>query len=114
MVRRLADGLPGIPGLTAEYARNVSGYADAYLSWTTDRIALDRDAVQRALLDGPPRIQTDFGPVATPDTNELRLTVRTRVLREGEELLVAERLREVFAGAGTRPHPNPLSEGEGI
>jgi L-seryl-tRNA(Ser) seleniumtransferase len=126
MARRMVDRLQGIPGLTAEYALNVSGYADAYLSWSTDRIPLDREAVQRALLDGSPRIQTDFGPVATPDPHpspfeglragslptegegvprsELRLTVRSRVLREGEELLVADRLREIFlgaAGAGT-------------
>ena len=102
MARRIVDRLQGIPGLKAEFAMNVSEFGDAYLTWTTDSIKLDREAMQRAMLDGSPRIQTDSLPVATPGSNELRLTVRTRVLREGEELLVADRLREIFLGAASR------------
>ncbi|MGE3983952.1 MAG: hypothetical protein AB7G38_07255 [Dehalococcoidia bacterium] len=99
MAQHIVDRLQGIPGLKAEFAMNVSEYGDAYLSWTTDAIALDAEAMQRAMLDGSPRIQTDTRPIAVPGTNELRLTVRTRVLREGEEQLVADRLREIFLGA---------------
>jgi hypothetical protein len=99
MAQRIVDRLQGIPGLKAEMAMNVSEYADAYLIWNTDEINLDREGMHRAMLDGSPRIQTDGMPIATPGTNELRLTVRTRVLREGEEILVAERLREIFTEA---------------
>jgi len=99
MARRIADRLQGIPGLTAEFAMNISEFGDTYLTWDTDRIRLDRDATLRALHDGSPRIQTDSVPPPAPGSNEMRLTVRTRVLREGEDLLVAERLREIFLSA---------------
>jgi hypothetical protein len=99
MAQRIADHLQGIPGLRAECAPNVSEYSDCYLVWSTDDIALDREAMHRAMLDGSPRIQTDGMPVETPGSHDLRLTIRTRVLREGEELLVADRLRQIFLEA---------------
>jgi L-seryl-tRNA(Ser) seleniumtransferase len=99
MAQRIVDRLQGIPGLKAEFAMNVSEYGDAYLSWDPDVLKLDRDALWQAMQEGSPRIQTDGMPMAVPGTNELRLTVRTRVLREGEELLVGDRLREIFLSA---------------
>jgi L-seryl-tRNA(Ser) seleniumtransferase len=99
MARRIVDRLQGIPGLRAEFAMNVSGYGDAYLNWTTDQLKLDREALQRALLDGSPRIQVDSIAAAAPASNEMRLTVRARLLRDGEEALVGDRLREIFLGA---------------
>jgi L-seryl-tRNA(Ser) seleniumtransferase len=98
MARQIAGRLQGIPGLKAEFAMNVSEFGDCYLTWDTAVLKLDADAVYRAMLDGSPRIQTDGRPQPVPNTNESRLTVRTRVLREGEEVLVAGRLREIFAG----------------
>jgi hypothetical protein len=99
MARHIAGRLQGIPGLKAEFAMNVSEFGDAYLTWDTTVVKLDAEAMYRAMLDGSPRIQTDFRPLPVPGTNELRLTVRTRVLREGEEVLVADRLREIFVSA---------------
>lgn len=100
MARRIVDRLQGIPGLTAEFALNVSQYGDAYLTWDTNLIRLDRDSMWRAMQEGSPRIQTDGMPQPVPNSDNLRLTVRTRVLREGEEILVADRLREIFLSAG--------------
>jgi L-seryl-tRNA(Ser) seleniumtransferase len=99
MARRIVAHLQGIPGLTAEFAMNVSDYGDAYLTWAAGDTGLDREAIWAAMQEGSPRIPPDGMPVATPGSDELRLTVRTRVLREGEELLVAERLREIFLSA---------------
>ncbi len=84
--RWLADALQGVPGLNAEYAVNTSGYADVDLSWDEEAIGLSvRDFKQR-LRDGEPRVIYDG------------TTLRTRLLRDGEAQLVAERVREVFGG----------------
>jgi len=81
--RWLADQLQGIPGLEAEYAMNTMGYADVDLSWNETIIPLSQEEAKKKLKDGDPSIV-------------YLITVRTSLLREGEEVVVARRLREFF------------------
>lgn len=81
----LARQLQGIRGLTADAVPNTMGYLDVDLSWDQAVIPVTVAEAKAALRDGEPRIEYD-------------LAVRTRQLRDGEEVLVAKRLREYFAG----------------
>jgi L-seryl-tRNA(Ser) seleniumtransferase len=98
--QRIVDRLQGIRGLDAKYALNTAGYADADLTWDERQVALNRDALHRALAAGSPRIELEVIVTQDRGTTVWHATARTRVLRDGEELLVARRLREVFEGAG--------------
>jgi seryl-tRNA(Sec) selenium transferase len=84
---RLADQLQGIEGLHAEFKLNTAGYGDVDLSWDETVIPLTMAQVKRQLKDGEPRVVYDG------------TSVRTRLLREGEEQLVAARLRAFFEAA---------------
>lgn len=84
--RWLAGQLADIPGLEARYAENTSGYADVDLNWDQSLIPLDQRELRALLREGEPRVIYDG------------TTVRTVQLRDGEERLVAQRLREVFTG----------------
>jgi len=59
-------------------------YADADLSWDEVVVGLSQRDVKQRLRDGVPRVIYDG------------TTLRTRLLRDGEEKLVAARVREVF------------------
>jgi L-seryl-tRNA(Ser) seleniumtransferase len=85
--RWLADQLRGIDGLRAEYRINTAGYGDVDLSWDESVIPLTESDVKRQLKDGEPRVVYDG------------TSVRTRLLRDGEERLVALRLRAFFEAA---------------
>jgi L-seryl-tRNA(Ser) seleniumtransferase len=87
--RWLADQLQDIGGLRADFKLNTAGYGDVDLAWDESVIPLNEREVKRRLKDGEPRVVYDG------------TTVRTRLLRDGEERLVAERLRAVFQSAGT-------------
>ncbi len=80
----IADQLQGIPGLHARYAINTVGYADVEVTWDQDVIPMTPGEVHQRLKSGEPRLAYDGN------------TVRTRCLRDGEEVLVAQRLREFF------------------
>ncbi len=82
--RWIADELENIEGLTARYALNTVGYADVELTWDESVFPISAGAVRRRLKDGEPRLAYDGN------------TVRTRCLRDGEEVLVAQRLRRFF------------------
>jgi L-seryl-tRNA(Ser) seleniumtransferase len=82
--RWLADQLQGIPGLRAEYAMNAMGYADVDLAWDEKIIPLTEQEVKKRLKEGEPSLVYDG------------TTVRTRLLRDGEEIVVARRLRAFF------------------
>jgi L-seryl-tRNA(Ser) seleniumtransferase len=84
----LAGQLQGIHGLRAEYKLNTAGYGDVDLSWEESIIPLTESEVKRRLKDGEPSVVYDG------------TSVRTRLLREGEERLVAARLRALFEAAG--------------
>ena len=80
----LADQLQDIPGLEASYEINTAGYADVELIWDEDVIALSREDVDKALKDGTPSI-IYYGE-----------GICTKQFENGEEVLVANRLRELF------------------
>ena len=82
--RWIADEIQDIDGLNAEYALNTVGYADVELAWDEDVFPVTVDEVRQRLRDGEPRLAYDG------------VTVRTRCLRDGEEVLVAKRLRQLF------------------
>ena len=82
--RWLADQLQGIPGVNAEYALNTFGYADVELTWDENVIPLSRDEVKKRLKEGDPSIVYDGN------------TVRTHQLYDGEEILIARRIRAFF------------------
>ena len=84
--RFIARELEGVRGLTAEVVPNTAGYEDVELTWDNEVIPLSADEVKDALMDGVPRLA-------------YLMTVRTRVLRDGEEALVARTLREFFERA---------------
>jgi L-seryl-tRNA(Ser) seleniumtransferase len=83
----LASQLQDIPGVAAVYDVNTMGYGDVDLSWDESVIPLTEDDVKKRLMEGEPRLAYDG------------TTVRVRCLRDGEEVLVARRLREFFSKA---------------
>ena len=97
--RRIVARLQGVPGLTATYALNTAGFGDADLRWDERHIPLTRESLRARLSQGSPRVQLEVILTQDPGTTVWHATARTRVLRDGEELLVARRLREVFLGA---------------
>jgi seryl-tRNA(Sec) selenium transferase len=96
---RIAARLQGIPGLTAEVALNTAGFSDAALTWDETRIHLNRDSLRKELKDGNPRVELEVMITQDKGTSIWRAIARTRVMRDGEEDLVAARLREVFQSA---------------
>jgi L-seryl-tRNA(Ser) seleniumtransferase len=80
----IADKLQGIPGLTATYKMNDKGFADVELAWDDKVIPLTAVQAREKLKAGQPRIVYQ-GSV-----------VRTRALKDGEEEMVARRLRQFF------------------
>jgi L-seryl-tRNA(Ser) seleniumtransferase len=97
--RRIVAELQGIAGLTAVFALNTAGYNDADLTWDERDVALTKDSLRRELLRGTPRVELEVIITQERGTTTWHATARTRVLRDGEEVLVAKRLREVFEGA---------------
>jgi len=85
----IARELQGIPGLEASVVANTAGYDDVELTWDPEIIPLTPDEAKRELMEGDPRLA-------------YLMTIRTRCLREGEDVLVARRLREFFTSAGTQ------------
>ena len=83
--RWLADQLQDIPGLDASYEINTAGYADVELIWDQEVIPLTREDVDKALKEGTPSI-IYYGE-----------GICTKQFENGEEVLVANRLRELFS-----------------
>lgn len=97
--RRIVERLQGVRGLTAAFAPNTAGYADADLRWDEREIALNRETLHQRLATGAPRVELEVIVTQERGTSVWHATARTRLLRDGEELLVAQRLREVFTAA---------------
>lgn len=83
--RWLAGELEGLPGVVARYAPNNGGYGDVDLEWDQAVVPVEPQEFKRRLRDGTPSIVYDG------------TTVRTRQLRPGEDRLVADRLKALFA-----------------
>lgn len=85
----VAARLEGVPGLNAEYvpkSMTPLGYDCVRLTWDQNRIPLTPDEARRKLKEGEPRLVF---------SGEFFIT---RNLENGEEVLVARRLREFFMG----------------
>lgn len=82
--RELAGHLQGIAGLSAKPVWNTKGYFDVELAWDESVIPMTMDEAWQKLRDGDP-------PIIIVDK-----VFMTRCLEEGELLLVARRLRELF------------------
>ena len=103
MARRVAEHLSGIPGLTATAALNTSRYTDVDLRWDEAIVSLDRAKLQQQLADGSPRVAIEIGGRGRQADGESRVShalARTRLLRNGEEMVLARRLRQIFESAG--------------
>lgn len=88
MARRIAAGLADVPGLTAEVVTNTADYEDVELTWDPEIIPLTTDEAKAGLMAGEPRLA-------------YLMTIRTRLLRVGEDALVIRRLRDFFTEAGS-------------
>ena len=88
MARRIAADLADVPGLTAEVVTNTAGYEDVELTWDPEVIPITTDEAKAELMAGEHRLA-------------YLMTVRTRLLREGEDALVARTLRNFFTEAST-------------
>ena len=86
MAVRIADALADVPGLTAEVVTNTAGYEDVELTWDPEVIPLTTDEAKAGLMAAEPRLA-------------YLMTIRTRLLREGEDELVVRTLRDFFSGA---------------
>lgn len=86
MARRIATGLADLQGLTAEVVTNTAGYEDVELTWDPEVVRLTTDEVKAGLMAAEPRLA-------------YLMTIRTRLLRDGEDALVIRALRDFFTGA---------------
>lgn len=88
----IADQLRGIPGLSADYVLNTADQGVVELRWDERVIPLKAEDLRMRLMAGEPRVIL------------YRNYVWTSNLRDGEEALVARRLREFFTQAAGRPN----------
>ena len=98
--RYIADQLKGIPGLTADYRMNSRGYADVVLSWDRKTIPLTEPELGERLKNGEPRIAYMTNKIIYAFTNP---TLVPSSLKDGEEVIVAKRLRQLFLEEARRP-----------
>ncbi len=82
--RYVAGRLQGVPGLSATIVMHGKGYEEVDLQWDESVIPLTVAQVRDALKNGDPRVAS----------SGRRIT--TRCMRDGEEILVAERVRQFF------------------
>ena len=97
--RYIADQLKGIPGVTADYRMNSRGYADVVLSWDKSVIPLTEPELGEKLKSGEPRIVYMTNKIIYAFTNP---TLVPSSLKDGEEVIVARRLRQVFIEEGRK------------
>jgi L-seryl-tRNA(Ser) seleniumtransferase len=100
MSRRMVAELQGIPGLDASYTLDTVGMGNAVLQWNEHDIPLTGDVLRQQLAAGSPRVRLEVLMGKDKGTTAWHAMARARMLRDGEELLVARRVREVFLAAG--------------
>jgi len=84
----IADQLKDVPGLDAKSGANPRGVAHVALNWDENIIPMTKEEMREEIRTGSPRMamSTLWGG------NKLGI----RCMRDGEEVLVARRLREFF------------------
>jgi L-seryl-tRNA(Ser) seleniumtransferase len=99
--RYIVDQLRGIPGLTPEYRMTSQGYANAVLIWDKQIIPVgERDAAEKLRM-GEPRIVFTSSKLASETISHPTLVPGS--LRDGEEVIVAKRLRQFFTDETAKP-----------
>jgi D-glucosaminate-6-phosphate ammonia-lyase len=94
-IRILVRELQGIPGLRVEHRQATNGhdhgFLEAVVSWDPRVIPLSGKKLTELLLSGEPRMvyYPEYG-------DEHSGVLQTRSMKEGEEILAARRLRQVF------------------
>ena len=88
----ISQVLEGIPGVSTEIVHAERSHTLSSLHVTVDEatVGMNAEQVNDALEAGTPRIRASAGDDA--------VVVNAYTLREGEELIVANRLKEVLAG----------------
>ncbi len=107
MAHRIIAGLQGVPGLKATYTTDTVGLGDAALQWDEHDVPLTGKDLTEQLAAGSPRVRLDGRAAQDKGTTVWHALARTRLLRDGEELLVARRVREVFLAAGRSGATSP-------
>lgn len=99
--RYIVDQLRGVPGLAPEYRMTSQGYANAVLVWDKKVIPInERDAADR-LRNGEPRIVFTSSKLANETIAHPTLVPGS--LRDGEEVIVAKRLKQFFLAEAAKP-----------
>jgi len=99
--RYIIDQLRGVPGLTPEYRPTSQGYANAVLIWDKKVIPIsERDAADK-LRNGDPRIVFTSSKLASEDVAHPTLVPGS--LKDGEEVMVAKRLKQFFLTEAVKP-----------
>jgi uncharacterized pyridoxal phosphate-dependent enzyme len=99
--RYIVDQLRGVPGLTPEYRMTSQGYANAVLIWDKKIIPIaERDAAEK-LRTGDPRIV--FTSSKLVHESIAHPTLVPGSLRDGEEVIVAKRLKQFFLTEAAKP-----------
>ena len=80
----ISDELQGVPGLTAETVMHPKGHPQVDLVWDESAVRVTPAQVRAALKNGDPRVALTGRRIST------------RCLRDGEEILVAQRVRQFF------------------
>ncbi len=97
-VRFLTNELQGIPGVRAEYRLVANGhdhgFYEAFVAWDPKVIPLNGKQVEQKLLSGEPRIvyYAEYG-------DDHSFVLQTRTMKDGDEILAARRLRDLFVSA---------------
>ena len=98
----IADELRGLPGLTAETVMHPKGHPQVDLAWDESEIALTPAQVRAALKNGDPRVALTGPWSDSVDGGTSACRISTRCLRDGEEILVAQRVRRFFLDEARR------------
>jgi L-seryl-tRNA(Ser) seleniumtransferase len=99
--RYIVDQLRGIPGLTPEYRMTSQGYANAVLIWDKKVIPINEREAADKLRSGEPRIV--FSSSKLVNETIAHPTLVPGSLRDGEEAIVAKRLKQFFLAEAVKP-----------
>ena len=95
------ERVSGLPHVSAGSVQNVSAGSPgsfylpaAYVNWDIAQLGLTITHVVEALRNGNPRIVVAESPTG--------IIIRSHMLEEGEEIIIADRVKEIFLARGSR------------
>jgi uncharacterized pyridoxal phosphate-dependent enzyme len=99
--RYIVDQLRGVPGMSAELRMTSQGYANAVLIWDKNVIPIsEKDAAERLRM-GEPRMVFTQSKLASETIAYPTLVPGS--LKDGEEVIVAKRLKQFFTAEASKP-----------